>query len=165
MQYEPQCLEIKYFALRGSETIANYLPDFLIQNGSEQFYVEIKPDPIQGEDSWRSVAMACSAGYQIPMLIVSGWPLRYGCVCIDERYKGNPRGYRARFDKQQVRRLENFVLDCSYPDEGTIQIDEHDRHQFEETNEIEPHLHRIASSAWNETKFKWIAKNSREQNK
>lgn len=163
MQYEPQCFEIE--SVNRERPSVKYLPDFLITNDTKQFYIEIKPDPIQGEESWRSVALACCLGYQSPTIIVAGWPIEYSAFMVNDRDKGNPAGRLVRFDRAKVFENRWDKLCSSSPDELDWEIYEGDRHLFSETRKIESHLHRIASSAWNETKFKWILKNSRAQNK
>lgn len=177
MQYEPQCFELRHSYSQHAEheqptwLYAKYLPDFLIQDTWNRYYVEIKPDPIQGEDSWRSVALACILGYEHQTIIVSGWPLRYQAFMIDDQEKGNPAGQIVRFysgvNSGEVNQEQHYRrrLYGSYPSEDGLTICEHDRREFGDAEDIEAHLHQIASSAWNETKFKWIAKNSRDQNK
>jgi hypothetical protein len=129
-----------------------YMPDFKIDLFGSTTMVEIKAG-LDGEI--QDIAKACILGYQVPTLIVVGWPLKYQAVLIEERNSGNPSGSVVHFwDKAY--RGDDVTLACSYPDETGLEMDPSDMREFSPNQEMRIGTlgYRIASESWNATKWK-----------
>ena len=176
--YEPETFEI---ATIGDKDEPNhkscwYMPDFAITipsdrwcmnvlhghwrrqygyhpfDGCKRIMVEIKAG-VDGETE--DIAKACVLGYQIPTLVIVGWPITYSAIVFHERCKGNPSGYRIFFGAPDVLFHDEVRLGCSYPDENWLEIYQEDLEHF--TAQSEPRLdttaYQIARNSWNRTKW------------
>ena len=129
----------------------NYLPDFQITCGHKKtrFYVEIKPCL---ENQKEDIAKACILGYQKPCLIVIGRPEEYRAFVINKRRKGNPYGFDTFFSGLAcVHEFGPVCLNCSYPDEDWLQLDDDDLNEVLSRPASDMGL--IAKRCWNALQY------------
>lgn len=158
--YEPETFEIETVGDKNAPDHHScwYMPDFQITLLGRRTMVEVKAG-LDGE--MEDIAKACILGYQIPTLIIVGWPIRYRAVVIDQRYKGSPAGHEIVFrsdlrNQTAITRREDIWLSACYPDEDWLVMNQH-----EAVYHFSP-KHRpaagtvegdIAREAWNATKW------------
>ena len=180
--YEPETFEIATTWDKDDPSRRScwYMPDFAITiDGywcpgccrlapytSLQVMVEIKSG-ISGE--MEDIAKACVLGYQVPTLIIVGWPIGYSAIVFHERHKGRPLGYRVAFgidvrddmsekwanENPSVFWQDEVLLEDSNPDEDWLKISDRDIEHFIPQTEpsLDSRAYQIARNSWNRTKW------------